>query len=99
MMTTKLLKLIAFLVLTAGLLHGTGYHVSISGSDRNSGFMDEPFKTISKAAEIALPGDIITVHGGTYRERIDPRFGGTSDSRRIVYRAAENEDVWIKGPK
>ena len=37
-----------------------------------------PLKTISAAAELAQPGDTITVHAGVYRERIDPPRGGTS---------------------
>jgi alpha-N-arabinofuranosidase len=45
----------------------------------------------------ARPGDIITVHEGTYRERITPQTGGQSDRNRIVYRAALGEKVIIKG--
>jgi hypothetical protein len=54
-------------------------------------------KTISAAARVARPGDVITVHEGTYRERINPPRGGTSDTKRITYRAAEGENVVIKG--
>jgi len=49
------------------------------------------------AAMVARPGDVITVHQGIYRERINPPRGGTSDTKRIVYRAAKGEEVWIKG--
>ena len=42
-------------------------------------------------------GDIITVHQGIYRERIDPPRGGLSDSERIVYQAAPDEKVQIVG--
>ncbi|TFG48207.1 MAG: DUF1565 domain-containing protein [Candidatus Brocadiia bacterium] len=72
-------------------------HVSVKGSDKNNGSVSQPFKTISAAALIAQPGDMITVHEGTYRERVNPPRGGESDDKRIIYRAAENEKVVIKG--
>ena len=73
------------------------YHVSVNGSDTNNGSALKPLKTILAAALVAQPGDVITVHKGTYREWVNPPRGGISDSQRIVYRAAENEKVEIKG--
>ena len=73
------------------------YHVSVKGDDDNAGSTLKPYRTISAAAEIAHPGDIITVHQGVYRERINPPRGGTSNTKRIVYRARANEKVIIKG--
>ena len=73
------------------------FHVSVNGNDLNDGSSAKPFKTISAAAQVAQPGDMITVHAGTYRERINPPRGGKSDSRRIVYQAAPGELVEIKG--
>jgi len=73
------------------------YHVSIDGSDNGDGSREDPFETISAAADVARPGDVITVSEGTYRERVDPPRGGESDERRIVYRAAEDADVVLKG--
>jgi len=72
------------------------YHVKKTGSDLNPGTEDKPFLTISKAAYVAKPGDVITVHEGVYREWVSPRCGGTS-SQRIVYQAAEGENVVISG--
>jgi len=76
---------------------GAEYHVAASGNDTNSGSVTSPFKTISKASDQAQPGDVITVHGGIYRERINPPRGGISDEKRIVYQAAPGEQVVIKG--
>ena len=73
------------------------YHVSKKGSDSNEGTKEMPFLTLQAAADIAMPGDIITVHTGVYRERITPPRGGESDANRIVYRAAQGEKVEIKG--
>ena len=73
------------------------WHVSVKGSDKNDGSVSKPLKTISAAAWLAQPGDVITVHSGTYRERVNPPRGGVSDSNRIVYQAAKGEEVFIKG--
>ena len=73
------------------------FHVSANGSDANEGSRIKPFKTISAAARVAMPGDMITVHSGVYREQITPPRGGNSDLERIVYRAAPGEKVEIKG--
>jgi alpha-N-arabinofuranosidase len=77
--------------------HGTEYHVSVRGSDANDGSVSHPFKTISAAADVAMPGDVITVHAGIYRERITPPRGGNSERERIVYQAAKGEKVEIRG--
>jgi len=73
------------------------YHVSIIGSDDADGSVEHPFRTISAASRLARAGDTITVHAGTYREWVDPSFGGTSHLNRIMYRAAEGEEVVLKG--
>ena len=73
------------------------FHVSVNGSDNNDGSSSRPYKTISAAARMAQPGDVITVHEGTYRERVTPPRGGESDSKRIVYQAAAGEKAVIKG--
>ena len=72
-------------------------HVSIGGDDANDGSAARPFRTFSAAARAAQPGDVVTVHAGTYRERVDPPRGGASEIRRIVYQAAPGERVEIKG--
>ncbi len=73
------------------------FHVSVHGDDANEGSVGKPFRTISAAARIAQPGDVITVHQGVYRERINPPRGGESNTKRIVYQAAPGEKVEIKG--
>ncbi|WP_185955260.1 carbohydrate-binding protein [Solitalea koreensis] len=73
------------------------YHVAVNGNDKNVGSLAKPFKTIRAAANKAMPGDVITVHAGIYRERIDPPRGGSSDKERITYQAASGEKVIITG--
>lgn len=73
------------------------YHVSKSGSDHGQGTHLEPFLTINKAASLAKAGDTVIVHEGIYREWIKPKHKGLSEKRRIVYQAAHDEKVIIKG--
>lgn len=73
------------------------YHVAVQGCDSFEGTAERPFRTISRAAGMAMPGDTITVHEGEYREWVKPENGGTSDINRIVYQAAAGERVVIKG--
>ncbi|TKG97438.1 right-handed parallel beta-helix repeat-containing protein [Puteibacter caeruleilacunae] len=85
------------IVFMASTLNAKEYHVSKKGNDANKGDLNAPFLTIQAAADVAQPGDMITVHEGIYREWINPPRGGESDSKRITYRAAANEKVEIKG--
>jgi alpha-L-arabinofuranosidase len=79
------------------MMRAREYHVAKNGKDENDGTASRPLLTISAAAARAFAGDVITVHEGVYRERINPPRGGTSDKRRIVYRAAPGERVEITG--
>ena len=73
------------------------YHVSVKGKDTNVGSLSAPLRTIQAAADKAMPGDVITVHEGIYRERVVPPRGGESDEKRIIYQAAPGERVVISG--
>ena len=85
------------LAVFAANLQAKEFHVAIGGSDANTGTKTAPFRTIQRGAEVAQPGDTITVHAGVYRERISPPRSGKSDRQRIVYQAAPGEKVEIKG--
>ncbi|QBG49143.1 carbohydrate-binding protein [Verrucomicrobia bacterium S94] len=95
--TVKKRSLLIMAVCAVSAGSAVEYHVAKDGRNTNSGTLNEPFLTIQHAAEQAMPGDIITVHEGIYREEINPPRGGTSEETRIVYRAAKGEDVVIKG--
>src|SRR6218665_933442 len=66
---------------------GNEFHVSPKGDDAQEGSAARPFKTIMAAANVALPGDVITVHSGVYRESVVPPRGGDSGDKRITYQA------------
>ncbi len=89
--------IIALLAVAGSMASAREYHVSVNGNDQYEGSADKPLRTISAAAKLAQPGDAITVHAGTYRERINPPRGGQSDQNRIVYQAAAGEKVALKG--
>lgn len=72
-------------------------HVAVNGKDSNPGTRTAPLRTIQRAADLAQPGDVVTVHAGVYRERVHPSRGGVSEARRITYQAAPGEKVEIKG--
>ncbi len=76
---------------------GREYHVTPQGCDASEGMADTPLRTINRAAQLAQPGDTVTVHAGTYREWVNPLHGGWDNARRILYRAAEGEKVELKG--
>jgi hypothetical protein len=68
------------------------YYVAKSGSDTNSGTsLNTPFLTIQKAADVALPGDVINVGAGVYREMINMKADG------VTYQANAGETVTING--
>lgn len=72
-------------------------HVAKNGAFGNDGTRARPLLTVQSAAGPAQPGDTITVHAGIYRERVNPPRGGTSDSRRITYRANPGDEVVLTG--
>jgi alpha-L-arabinofuranosidase len=92
----KAIVILGILLLGSPLM-ATEFHVSPSGNNDNKGTAESPFRTISAAAQVAMPGDTITVHAGTYREYVAPPRGGESDAKRITYQAAPGEKVVITG--
>ncbi|MGI6417777.1 MAG: right-handed parallel beta-helix repeat-containing protein [Thermoguttaceae bacterium] len=87
----------ALLLAPLAASHAAERHVATNGDDANAGTRAAPLRTIQRAADLAQPGDVITVHDGVYRERIAPPRGGESEQKRIVYQAAPGEKVEIKG--
>jgi len=75
---------------------GKTYYVSATGSDQDGGTLTAPFKTISKAAVLAGPGDTVLIGPGTYREAVRLSTGGTQD-KPIVFKAIQPGTVVIDG--
>ena len=96
-MPITIFLLLAATTLALRALPAAEFHVAITGSDANPGTQASPLRTIQRAADLAQPGDTVTVHAGVYRERVNPPRGGESDTKRIVYQAAAGEKVVITG--
>lgn len=90
-------KIVAVSLLLLAPLFAREFHVAMTGNDASEGGPAQPLRTIQAAANQAKPGDIITVHEGSYRERIDPPRGGETDAKRIIYQAEPGAKVAIKG--
>lgn len=78
----------------APVVDPTEYFVAKDGDDANTGEVDSPFLTISKAASVANAGDVVTISEGTYEETLTPANSGV-DGNPIVFQAAAGEKVII----
>ena len=56
---------------------GRYIHVAKSGKNNNDGSLQSPLLTIKAAADRAMQGDTILVHEGEYRDRVNPKSGGS----------------------
>lgn len=72
------------------------YYVNQAAPHDGIGSQERPFRTISEAARIALPGDEVWVFPGIYREQVSPAHGGTEE-QRILYRSTEPLGAVISG--
>ena len=74
----------------------TAYYVATNGTDTGQGTSNQPFRTINKAAQIAVAGDVVIIRSGTYQESVAVRNSGTAD-KRIVFQAEERGKVVLTG--
>src|SRR5579863_4583268 len=80
----------------AGEARATTYHVAVTGSDANPGTDVQPLLTIGACAALAQPGDVCTVHAGTYRETVSPPRSGIA-AAHIRFEAAAGECATVSG--
>src|SRR3989344_191660 len=74
------------------------WYVSPDGNDNNPGTFASPFRTLNKAADAAVAGDVIYARGGKYEALDLERHGrsGTANSP-ITYKAYPGEKPIIDG--
>jgi parallel beta-helix repeat protein len=72
------------------------YYVATNGSDSANGALATPFKTLTKAAGVARPGDIVNVRGGVYLQTAQITAKGT-EAARIVFRSNPGETAIFDG--
>ena len=83
----------------ASVLHAATYEVAQQNpqaSDDAPGTAERPWKTITRAAEKAGPGDVVVIRGGVYRERVVVKTSGTAEAP-IRFEAAPGEQVVVTG--
>ncbi|MCE9606091.1 MAG: right-handed parallel beta-helix repeat-containing protein [Planctomycetia bacterium] len=72
--------------------------VATQGSDAHDGLTPQTaWKTLHKAAREARAGDTVTIAPGRYVELLRPLQTGTSDERRITFRAEKPLSVFLEG--
>ena len=67
------------------------YYVSVSGNDSSPGTVNEPWKTISKAASTVAAGDTVYIKSGTYNEQVIPAHSGSVSGGYIIYSSCPGE--------
>lgn len=72
------------------------YYVNVNAREYGDGTEQRPFRTITEAANIAMPGDKVLVAPGIYRECVNPLNSGT-EQERIIYRSTEKGKAVITG--
>ena len=66
-------------------------YVSTDGNDTNSGGLSTPFRTIQHAINNAQAGDVISIRGGTYRERLKIEELNGHENAPITFVNYQNE--------
>ncbi|SDX29830.1 Por secretion system C-terminal sorting domain-containing protein [Lutibacter oricola] len=69
-------------------------YVAKNGNDSNPGTEAEPYLTISKAASVAVAGDIVFIKEGTYEETVAPSNSGSAGNP-IVFQSYPGDQVII----
>ena len=72
------------------------YYVATNGADAGAGTLAAPFRTIQKAASLAVAGDVVIVRAGTYRETVRPPRSGSAGAP-ITFQAYPGEQVTVSG--
>jgi Protein of unknown function (DUF1565) len=72
-------------------------YVSPNGNDSNPGTEEEPFRTITRAAQVVTPGTTVHVAPGVYTGGFKTMASGTAEAR-IVYQSTEKWGAKIVPP-
>ena len=67
-----------------------------NASDTADGSAGHPLRTINAAAQLAQPGDVVTVGAGVYHEWVSPARAGAINAP-IVYRSAPEHAASVRG--
>src|SRR4051794_34488235 len=67
-----------------------------NASDTADGSADHPLRTFNAAAQLAQPGDVVTVGAGIYHEWVSPARGGAAKTP-ILYRSMPQHAAIVRG--
>lgn len=84
------------LTISTGSATAASLYVATNGSDSNNGTLSRPFKSISRAASVARPGDVVHVRAGTYSGKVVITKSGTRTAP-IVFRPYQSEKPVVDG--
>ena len=73
------------------------YFVSTSGSDQNPGTIEQPWKTIQKAANSLVGGETLYIRGGTYNEQVNLAYRDNSSGSYSTFINFPGESVILDG--
>ncbi len=76
---------------------GTDYYVAPHGSDKNPGTLEEPWRTVQKAANSLTPGDTAYLRGGVYREAVQVQASGDSSAGVVTFTNYPGEKPILDG--
>ena len=71
-------------------------YVSPAGSDGATGTLNSPFLTVSRCAEVVMPGGTCWLRGGVYRETVRPSLSGERGAA-ITFRSYPGERALLSG--
>ncbi|WP_282087836.1 right-handed parallel beta-helix repeat-containing protein [Aquimarina algiphila] len=95
MIAPRKILLFALFNLISFLSFSRDIYVAKGGNDlTNTGAIDSPYATITKAADEAVAGDIVYIREGTYEETLRPANSGTAGNP-IVFTSFPGEKVII----
>ncbi|WP_298486677.1 T9SS type A sorting domain-containing protein [uncultured Maribacter sp.] len=86
------IKIVAFFICFS--VFSKDIYVSKNGNDSNPGTLESPYLTISKAASVAVAGDIVYIREGTYEETLSPANSG-ENGNPITFQGYQEEKVII----
>lgn len=72
-------------------------YVSPTGQDSSPGTIDKPLGTIQHAADIAKPGDTVSVRAGTYCQRLMVKVSGNAEQGFITFQSQPGEHAILDG--
>jgi hypothetical protein len=75
---------ILFILFSVYSAKASVYFVAVDGNDINSGTIDHPFKTIPKAAGLAIAGDTINLRGGTHDYNSTILISKSGDANNLI---------------